>query len=379
LTSAATDPRVVAEQAGMVATAWSPPDAPPSWGLTEAQFATLRDDDELLAIAAAIPPDRLPPLLFSAAATWLTLELEPEPLRSWFPRLGEAQPPLGRGFASVYRDFCLDNRERLHEICAQHRYQMNEVGRCSGLIPALSGVADDRPLALVDVGTGAGLALHLDDYQYRYLGSGATVSWGDPDASAVIETQLRGAVDLPLPTRALDVSERIGIDVEPLDVRDATVRDWLAACIPQEIGAVTRFHDAVELMVVEPVRTVRGDGLAVLPQVLAGVDLGTHVCVLDTFVAVFFDTAELQAFRALIDTTGAERDLDWISIDPLVPMGTSATDCVTGAEVPPAVIARNRDQGVFGVVSRVSYRRGERTRAVLGLAHPGAVWLEWLA
>jgi hypothetical protein len=80
----------------------------------------------------------------------------------------------------------------------------------------------------------------------------------------------------------------------------------------------------------------------------------------------------------VVDAAGAERDLEWISIDPLVPMGASATDCVTGAEVPPELIERNREQGVFGVVSRVSYRHGVPARVVLGFAHPGAAWLQWL-
>jgi hypothetical protein len=378
LTAFATDPSVIAEQAGMVATAWSPPGAPASWALCATQFATLRDDDELLALAATIPADRLPPLLFSAAATSLTLELEPEPLRDCFPRLGEPQPLLDARFGSLYRDFCLDHRARLHELCEHHRYQMNEVGRCSGLIPALAGVADQRPLALVDVGTGAGLALHLDRYRYAYTRDGGGLSWGDPDASALIATELRGSVDPELPVRVPAVAARIGIDVEPLDVRDPSVRSWLAACIPQDIGAVTRFHRAAERMLAEPVRTVRGDAAEVLPDVLASIEPEALVCVLDTYVAVFFDAPELEAFRAVVDASGAERDLDWISIDPLVPMGTSATACVTGAEVPPALIERNREQGAFGVVSRVSYRGGVCTRAVLGFAHPGAAWLQWL-
>jgi hypothetical protein len=91
----ATDPRVVADQAGMIASAWSPAGAPLSWRLTAAQFGTLRDDEALLNIAATIPAGKLPPLLFSAAATFLVLELRPEPLAGWFPRVGEPQLPLG--------------------------------------------------------------------------------------------------------------------------------------------------------------------------------------------------------------------------------------------------------------------------------------------
>src|SRR5215472_13902275 len=72
-----TDPHQIAEQADMIARAWSPPGAPQSWELTAAQFASLRDDEELLAIASAIAPDRLPALLFAAAATSLILAHEP--------------------------------------------------------------------------------------------------------------------------------------------------------------------------------------------------------------------------------------------------------------------------------------------------------------
>ena len=181
----ATDPRVVADQAAMVAAAWSPPGAPASWALTAAQFAALRDDPELQAIAATIPPERLPPLLFAAAASSLVLELEPEPLREWFPRVGSPQPALGDDFPREYRAFCLDHRERLLELCAGHRYQMNEVGRCADLLPALAPSAGDREIALIDIGTGAGLALHLDRYRYVFWASdGGPATVGDPSQTS---------------------------------------------------------------------------------------------------------------------------------------------------------------------------------------------------
>ena len=168
-----TGPAVVAQQAGAIAAAWSPPGSPASWRLTAAQFEALRDDPELLAIAATITPDRLPPLLFSAAATALVLELAPSPLRESFPRPGTPQPPLSPSFREEYRAFCLDHRDEVMELCASHRYQMNEVGRCADLIPALAPtIAEGREIVLVDIGTGAGLALQLDRYRYVYRGPG---------------------------------------------------------------------------------------------------------------------------------------------------------------------------------------------------------------
>jgi hypothetical protein len=376
-----TDPRVVADQAGMVAAAWSPAGAPPSWRLTAAQFESLRADAELLAIAATIPPDRLPPLLFEAAASFLVLELEPRPLRDWFPRVGEPQRPLDGRFGAEYRAFCLDHRERLIELCDRHRYQMNEVGRCAGVVAALApAIRDGRDVVLVDIGTGAGLALHLDRYRYLFRGPGeseATV--GDPDSQVMIATEARGVIAPPIPCALPRVVDRVGVDTEPLDLGDPDVHDWLVACVPQEIGAITRFHHAAQVAIAHPTRTVRGDACAVLPDLLAAIPDGPLICLVDSYVNVFFGPEELRRFRAIVDLAGAQRDLDWVSIDPLVPMGRAADASVLGIPVAPAIVERNRREGVFGVVARLTYRAGCPTSALLGLAHPGAAWLEWLA
>lgn len=376
----ASDPQDVARQGGLVAAAWSPTGAPSSWRLTAAQFEALGSDGELAAIAASIPPDRLPPLLFTAAATFLVLELEPQPLRGWFPRLGEPQPPLDARFAAAYRDFCLDHRERLLRLCAQHRYQMNEVGRCAEVVPALAPiVTEDRDVALVDVGTGAGLGLQLDRYRYVYReGDGSRREVGDAGAPLTIEVEVRGQVSPPLPPAPPRIVDRVGIDIEPLDLAAPGVLAWLAACVPQEIGAVTRFHRAAEIASSHPARTVRGDACELLPAVLERIDASTVVCIVDSYTHVFFPFNELERFRALVDAAGARRDLDWISIDPLVPMGRDATHSVLGLPVPAGLVERNRREGVFGVVGRLSYRDGQRAGELLGLAHPGAAWIEWL-
>lgn len=374
----ATDPGVVADQAGMVASAWSAAGAPLSWRLTAAQFAALRDDAELLSIAAAIPADKLPPLLFSAAATFLVLELQPEPLASWFPSVGEPQPPPGAGFRAEYRQFCLDHRDRLVELCSQHRYQMNEVGRCADVIPALTPlVSDGQDLVLVDVGTGAGFGLHLDRYHYLYRGpDGRSFPVGDPGSRLSIEVEVRGEYAPSLPPALPAIVDRVGIDTEPLDLSEPAVRAWLAACIPQEITAVTRFARAAEIATSHPARTVRGDACDVLPGILRGCDPGALVCVVDSYVGVFFSPDALRRFRALMDAAGAERDMVWISVDPLVPMGKDATHSVLGLPAPPELLERNRRDGVFGVVGRLTYRRGRREGELLALAHPGATWLE---
>jgi hypothetical protein len=123
---------------------------------------------------------------------------------------------------------------------------------------------------------------------------------------------------------------------------------------------------------------VRGDALAALPGVLAAIPDDLLVCLVDSYVHVFLDPDELDRFRAFVDELGGQRDLDWISVDPLMPIGVEATASVIGAPVPASLLDRNRAGAVFGVLARVSYRAGARTATLLGTAHPSAAWLEWL-
>ncbi len=100
--------------------------------------------------------------------------------------------------------------------------------------------------------------------------------------------------------------------------------------------------------------------------------------IVDAYLQDFFAADQLRLFHSRVADVGADRDLDWVSIDPLVPMGRDARESVHAISVPPALVQRNRREGLFGVISRLSYRDGRRSAELLGLAHPGAAWLEWL-
>lgn len=368
-----------AQQARAIAAAWSPPGAPQSWWLTAATFAAIAEDDVLLDLAAAVPADRLPALLLSAAVQRRVAEVRPEPLAGYYPVPGGPQPPRDDGFEPALRAFARAEAPAIAALCAAHRYQMNEVGRSLDVLPALAGVAaaDPRPLALVDLGTGAGLGLQLDRYAYRYvLPDGSQRVAGDPDSPVRLSCTVRTGSP-PVPA-ALRIAHRVGVDAEPLDLADPATAAWLAACVPPEAGAVTRFAAAVDLARARPAPAVRGDLVDVLARVVADVPPDTLLCLVDTYVHVFLPPPELARFQALVDEIGRERDLVWVSVDPLVPLGPAADASVQGLPVPPQWVRDNRDGGVFGVVGRVRVREGRRTGAVLGRAHPGSAWLDWL-
>lgn len=372
--SARPDPRDrVREQARTIADGWSPPGAPVSWALTAQTFRAIAEDATLLGLAAAIPPARLPPLLLSAAVRYLVGQRGAQPLARYYPTPGSGQPPLDDGFRPALAAFARAEAPGLARLCREHRYQMNEVGRCADVLAVLGEIAPDRPLALIDLGTGAGLGLHLDRYQYRFgTGPGARTV-GDPASPVLLTCAVRG--DPPVPPQVPNVAARVGIDAEPLDLADDRVRTWLAACIPPETGAVDRFAAASALARQHPAPMVRGDAVETVAAVCAGLPAGTLLVLVDTYVAVFLTDVQRARFRALLPGLG--RDLEWISVDPLVPLGPDGRDSVQGLPVPPRAVQASR-AGVTGVVGRLSIRDGAVSGRVLGLAHPGAAWLEWL-
>ena len=364
----------VRDQALGIAAGWSPPGAPESWALTAATFRAVADEEVLLDLAVAIPAEKLPPLLLSAALQYLVGRDHPEPLATYYPTPGSGQPPLDDAFAPTLAAFAAQNATELAELCRAHRYQMNEVGRSADVLAVLGEVLRDapgRPIALVDLGTGAGLGLHLDRYHYRF---GDTVTVGDASSTVQLECALRGATP-PLPTELPTVTARVGVDAEPLDLGIDEVREWLAACIPPEAGAVDRFAAASAIARENPATLVRGDLVSSLADVVAGLPDDALPVLVDTYVHVFLPDDDRARFRALLPELG--RDLEWISVDPLVPLGPDGRDSVQGLPVPERAVEASRE-GVTGVVGRVSVRDGVVSGRVLGLAHPGAAWLEWL-
>ncbi|MCD2196562.1 DUF2332 domain-containing protein [Actinomycetospora endophytica] len=364
----------VRDQALGIAAGWSPPDAPASWALTAELFRAIAGEDALLDLAAAIPADRLPPLLLSAALRSLIARERPAGLVGFFPTPGSGQPPLDAGFRPALAAFARDHAAELGRLCAVHRYQMNEVGRSADVLAVLADIAPDRPLALVDLGTGAGLGLQLDRYRYRFATTTGDTVVGDPDSPVELTCTVR-AGHPPIPTTVPDVAARAGVDVEPLDLDDTAVRDWLAACIPPETGAVDRFAAASEIARGNPARLVRGDLVDTVAAVCTEMPADALLVLVDTYVHVFLPDDERDRFRALLPSLG--RDLEWISVDPLVPLGPECRDSVQGLPVPARAVEACR-AGVTGVVGRLSVRDGSISGKVLGLAHPGAAWLEWL-
>lgn len=240
--------------------------------------------EDLLRRLAGLPSDRLPALLASAAVSFLVRRDRPAHLAGYFPEPGAPQPPFDAGFYSAARAFISARLGDIMAECAQRRYQMNEVARCAHIALGIAATAgpEAEAIALVDLGTAAGLGLQLD--RYRYL-VGGRVS-GPQEAALCLSCQVRGSRE---PPRAAlpPIAERAGIDVDPVDLRDPAARCWLLACAPPEASAQARLAAAIEVARQHPAEILAGEVTRVLPGVLERFPPGRGVIVTDAYLAVF--------------------------------------------------------------------------------------------
>lgn len=362
-------------QAQEVALGWSPPGAPDSWQLTAALFGAIADHDDLHAALSELPVDRLPALLASAAICSLVRRDRPDPLAAYFPQPGGPQPIFDAGFAPAARAFVSASLPEIAAVCTRHRYQMNEVARCTQValgIAAVTGPA--APLALVDLGTGAGLGLHVDRYAYQVDGT----ETGPPGASLTLSCAVRGRYLPPRPALPPVVS-RTGIEADPVDLDDPAAREWLTACAPPEAGALTRLAAAIEVARAHPAPVVGGDVIEALPGVLASLPTGLPVVVTDSYLAVFLPAERRAKLTNILAAAGRVRPVTWLSLDPLVPLGPAGRDSVQDLPLPRVLAVDRRRAGVFAVLGVRTFGDQEETATVLACAHPSGQWVEWLA
>jgi hypothetical protein len=379
LTTPLTPPASVRSQAIEIARGWSSPKAPQSWALTAAIFTSLAEDEQLLALAAVVPEERLPALLFCAAACHLIDGHQPPELVDYFPTAGAPQPEVDRGFGPALRAFCLDHRAELFELFGRRRYQMNEVARSTQVALALATLAlpsGSVGVAIIDLGTGAGLGLHLDRYGHR-LTSG---SWlGDQSSSLVLDCEVEGATPPPLSGSLPTIGLRIGIDLDPIDLSDPEDRRWARSCVPPESDSLARFDQACLITQSHPCTIVRGDAVELLQTVLDEVPDRLLPVVVDTYTAVFLSDQERARLRRILEQRGAGGELAWISLDPLVPLGTSGRDSVQGLDVPEHLVVDYQVHGVFALLGVMTFDHGETGGSLLARAHPSGTSVRWLA
>jgi len=318
----------------------------------------IADDPATSRLLRHAPEQQQLPVLLFACVHWLLLNEPEQPLARHYPNLTadvDTTDPY-----PAFREFCAEHEERLAALLGTRATQTNEVGRCATILPLLGLVAGEvGPLALVDVGSSAGLTLLFDRYECRYEPGG---SIGAP-SPVVLHCGTRG--DVPVPGQYPTVGARIGLDRSPIDLTDPEASRWLEACVwPDQADRFHRLHTAIGLAQTEPPTVRPGDAIEDLATTIALVADHGHPVVLNTWVLNYLSDEQRRAYVIELDRLGAISDLTWIFAE--------MPSLVSGLPVP-----LDPDRAYRTVVTLVRWRDGVRSVDHLADAHPHGSWIHW--
>lgn len=253
--------------------------------------AGVAGDGPVREVLARIPENRRQPPLVFAVTRLLGAALEGYP---------------------VWRDFVLRNADAVVAECSARSLQTNEPLRLAALLPVLSEI--DGPIALLEIGVSAGLCLYPDRYSYRFTGSDGEVRVALDPLGGVSPVVLASRVDGELPELRLpEIVWRAGIDLAPLDARDADDRRWLQGLVwPGETGREQRIAAALDIAASDPPTLVAGDALERLDALVARAPVGATLVITTPGVLVHIPRAARSALVARIRELPAR----WVTIDP---------------------------------------------------------------
>jgi hypothetical protein len=237
-------------------------------------------DRDVLALLDRLPPARRQPNLLYAVVRFLG---------------GPVHDPV------AFHDFVTGAWPAIEAEMRTRATQTNEVGRCALLLPVLAALP--QPLALLEIGTSAGLNLYPDRYSYRYgsrrLGAG----------SPVLDCATIGL--LP-PVARPEVVWRAGLDLNPLDVTDPADAAWLEALIwPEHEHRRERLRAATRIAAAEPPLLVRGDLVDDLPALAARAPSDATLVVFHTSVLYQVPDDRRRSFTDLVRRLPAH----WIAVE----------------------------------------------------------------
>ena len=315
--------------------------------LYEQLSLAIAGDLEILRLATHARKGEKVPNLFLAAIHFLLLKGIQHPISVYYESVsGWSEDPYHK-----FRSFCLEHANEIMKLVSVHLVQTNEVRRSAFLVPAfvlVSRHSQGKPLHLLEIGASAGENLLWDRYGYNY---GKGQQCGDTTSPVQIECSLRGHLTPPLPSAFPKVSVRLGVDLNPIDVRDPDATLWLRAMVwPGDEKRAKLLERAIEVAQQDPPELIKGDGIELLPKMLENIPKDAALCIFRTFTRL--STKAREQFLSLISYHGARRDL--------------------------FVISTKVHGGDQSAIELVSFKDGHRTEKLLAYCENHGEWLEWL-
>lgn len=283
--------------------------------LYEQLSLAIAGDEAMLELAGQVPPGQPKPNLLFGVIHYLLLQGRSAELAAFYASLSDAPRSPDQAFP-YFRDFCLRQWDEIISLLASRRVQTNEVRRCAYLFPAFGLVyrlTRQQPLSLVEIGTSAGLNLLWDYYRYDY---GDEAMYGRVGSPVEITTTFRGAGRPDLSDVLPVVQERVGLDLNVLDVRRDEDVLWLQALVwPEQDERAARLREAIGIARSHPPKLIEGDGIALLPEVLTGLADETTLCIFHTYTLNQVAPEARERLADYLRSASLQRDIYRVSCE----------------------------------------------------------------
>lgn len=270
--------------------------------------ALSESDDAMRAVEAAPARKRHPTVILAA--------LHDLALAGRAPALAAAYAAAdSEAAADAAIDTLLRMTDSFVAIAVRRQLRTTETGRCAVLYPAIAEAArrvGADAVGLIDVGSSAGLNLHVDRVGITY-GNGQAL--GAPSSPVQLSSSIVG--DRPIPARAMpEVVARIGVDLDPVDVTDEDDARWLRACVwPDQPERVARLEAEMALAATAPPLLLQGGAVDVLPDAFARVPADALPVVTTTWALSRFTLESRLRFLHRLDEAAAGRAVAWVSAE----------------------------------------------------------------
>ncbi|WP_422661247.1 DUF2332 domain-containing protein [Paenibacillus sp. EC2-1] len=276
--------------------------------LYEHLAANIANDLDLLTLAAHSKSGQPVPNLLLGAVHYLLLSGVEHELGAYYATIAD-QPKEASGAIFYFKDFCIQNENKIIQLLESKRVQTNEVRRCTYLYPSFCHIyrISKKPLTLIELGTSAGLQLLWDQYTYSYNSS---QKYGSEHSTLEISAEIKGDKFPFLFEHSPPVTRRIGLDLHVNNLNNPEDYLWLKALIwPEHKERNTYFEKAADYLKSQPIELIEGDGISILPEIIPTISQDSSICIFHTHVANQIPADSKNKLSAQIQSLGNEREV----------------------------------------------------------------------